>query len=186
MKKTMGILLIFLAVLWVPATAFMAWGPSYEGEPAMLSPNHISGAFVWHDASGFHLRTMTTGDTHTFSGTIHTNGHFVGVDDRFFRDKDYYHFTDGDTVEFQITTDGRTVGLDFDVADGDYMAFELKMDGGKLSPLQIFVGQSGWHPGDYKFTLNRPPYYYGDRYDRSVILVHPGWYGHWGWGYRHW
>jgi len=191
MKKTLGILLVFLAVICVPATAFMAWGPSYEGEPEMLAPNHISGAFAWHDTSGFHLRTTTTGDEHTFTGIIHTNGHFRGVDDRFFRDKDYYHFRDGDTVEFQFTTAGRTVGVDFDVDDGDYVAFEISMDGNKLSPLQIFVGRNGWHPGDYKFTLNRPPYYYDDRYNRSVIIVHPGWfgygYGYGGpWGHRHW
>lgn len=185
MKKSFGMLLIFLALTCIPATAFMAWGAGYEGEPEMLKPDHITGAFVWHDSGGFHLRTTTTGETHTFTGTIHTNGRFSGVDDRFFKDKDYFHFIDGDTVEFQFTTQGRTVGLDFDVFGGDYMAFEIRMDDNKLSPLQIYVGHDGWHPGDYKFTLNRPPYYSDGYYDRSVVIVRPGWYGHW-WGYRHW
>jgi len=183
MKKTFAFLLVFLAVICVPATAFMAWGPSYDGEPDALNPHHISGAFVWHDSSGFHLRTTTTGDEHTFTGTIHTNGHFLGIDDRFFKNKDYYHYKDQDTIEFQFTTDGRTVGIDFDVADGDFIAFEIYMDGNKISPLQIFVGHNGWHPGDYKFTLDRQPNYYEDR---NVVIVHPGWYGHGGWGYHHW
>jgi len=183
MKKKFSIFLVFIAIVCFPAIAFMSWGPSYEGEPDMLNPNHIIGAFVWHDTSGFHLRTTTTGDKHTFTGTIHTNGHFLGVDDRFFRDKDYYHYIDQDTIEVQFTTEGRTVGIDLDVADGDYMAFEINMDGNKISPMEIFIGHSGWHPGDYKFTLDRQTHYYDDR---SVVIVHPGWYGHWGWGYRRW
>ncbi|MDR3560314.1 MAG: hypothetical protein P4N59_02570 [Negativicutes bacterium] len=152
----------------------------------MLNPSHIIGAFVWHDSSGFHLRATTTGDKHTFTGTVHTNGHFRDIDDRFFRDKDYYHQRDGDTIDFQFTTEGRTVGIDFDVTDGDYMGFEIYLDGNKISPQQIFVGRNGWHPSDYKFNLNRPPYppYYYDDHDRSVIIVHPGWYGHW--GYHRW
>ncbi|VBB08138.1 Hypothetical protein LUCI_3403 [Lucifera butyrica] len=181
MKKSVVFLLILLSILYLPATALMAWAPNYEGEPDILNPNHISGAFVWHDYNGFHLRTTTVGDKHTFTGTIHTNGHFQNVDDRFFRDKDYYHLSDRDTVDFQFTTTGRTVGIDFDIADGDYLSLEIYMDGHKISPMDIYVGKDGWHPGKYKFTLNRLPYYYDER----VVIVHPRWHGYWGWGYHH-
>lgn len=185
MKKIFRIL-IFIIIICFPATAFMAWGPSYNGEPDALNPTHIRGTFVWHDQNGFHLRTTTTGDKHVFSGTIHTNGDFEDVSDRFFRDKDYYHFKNQDTIDFQFTTDGRTVGIDFNVADGDYMTFELYMDGNKIIPSDIYVGKDGWHPGDYKFTLDREHSYPYDNDEQSAVVINGGWYGGWydgGYGY---
>jgi hypothetical protein len=59
------------------------------------------------------------------------------------------------------------------------------MDGHKISPMDVYVGKDGWHPGDYKFTLDRPtsystyPTYYEG--DRPVVIVNGGW----GWGWRH-
>lgn len=178
MKKVFRIV-IFIAIICFPATAFMSWGPSYNGEPDALNPTHIRGTFVWHDQSGFHLRTTTTGDEHVFSGTVHTNGNFEAVNDRFFKDKDYYHFKGQGIIDFQFKTDGRTVGIDFNVADGDYMTFELYMDGNKISPKDIYVGKDGWHPGDYKFTLDHghsSPYNNGEQ---SIVIINDGWYGGW-------
>ena len=62
------------------------------------------------------------------------------------------------------------------------------MDGHKISPMDIYVGKDGWHPGDYKFTLDRPAYssypgYYSD--EHSVVFVHSGWYGYGYGGWRH-
>lgn len=184
MKNSFRILLILIALISFPATAFMSWGPSYEGEPDLLNPGHITGTFLWHDNSGFHLRTTTTGDKHIFTGTIHTNGRFKDISDRFFRVSDYYHQNDQDTIDFQFTTEGRSVGLDWDMLDGDFMAVELYMDGNKISPLSIYIGHDSWHPNGYKFTLDRQPYYSDDQ--RSVIFVHPHLGLGWGWGYHHW
>jgi len=184
MKKYIGFLLVVFSIIFLPATAFMA-PLNYMGEPDMLNPHHIRGVFVWRDIDGFHLRATTTGDEHVFSGTVHTNGCFEDISDRFFRGNDYYHLKDRDTIDFQLTTTGRTVGLDFNIADGDYTAFELYMDGHEISPLDIYVGKDGWHPGDYKFTLERPSYptYYGG--ERSVLVVNNGWFG-FGWHRHYW
>jgi hypothetical protein len=183
MKTIVGFLVTFFTIICLPATAFMT-SIDYDGEPTMLKPNHILGAFVWHDQDGFHLRTTAIRDEqHVFSGTIHTNGYFKDVDDRLFKDKDYYHLTDRDMIDFQFTTDGRSVGIDCDVADGDYMDVEIYIDGQKISPMDIYVGQDGWHPNDYKFTLDRPTYY---KDERSVVIIHDGWwYGHRGPRWRH-
>jgi len=184
MKKYVSFLLVFLTIVCLPATAFMA-SLNYEGQPDVLNPDHIRGVFVWRDSDGFHLRATTTGDEHVFTGTMHTNGYFDNVNDRFFKGNDYYHLKDRDTIEFQLTTEGRTVGLDFSIGNGDYTAFELYMDGHKISPMDVYVGKDGWHPGDYKFTLDRPtsystyPTYYEG--DRPVVIVNGGW----GWGWRH-
>jgi hypothetical protein len=184
MKKTFGFFLLLITLICLPATAFMASLNYDDGEPTMLKPNHIRGAFVWHDNAGFHLRTTAISDEqHVFTGTIHTNGYFKDVDDRFFRGDDYYHLTDRDTIDFQFTTDGRNVGIDYDVADSDYIAIEIYIDGQKISPMDIYVGKDGWHPNDYKFTLDRPTYY---RDERSVVIIHDGWwYGHWGPRWHH-
>lgn len=183
MKKVFSFLLVFATFFCFQSTAFMAWSPSYEGEPDVLSPHHILGIFAWHDNDGFHLRNTAIGENHVFSGKIHTNGYFKDVDDRLFRGDDYYHIKDRDTIDFQFTTDGRSVGIDFDVNDGDYMAFELYMDGHKISPLDVYIGQSSWHPNDYKFTLERPSYYSDER---PVVIVHGGWHGRWGRSWHHW
>jgi hypothetical protein len=184
MKKIWSCILVMTSILCFHATAFMAWSPNYDGEPDMLKPGHIIGAFVWRDNDGLHLRTTASGEEHTFTGTIHTNGYFKDINDRFFRGNDYYHLRDRDTVEFQFTTHDRTVGIDFNAFDGDYTAFEIYMDGQKISPMNIYVGQNGWHPGDYKFTLDHPPYYPDEQ--RPVVIVDSGWYGgHWGGYWRH-
>jgi len=183
MKKHFSFLVLLITFVCLPATAFMA-SLNYEGEPDMLNPNHILGAFAWHNNDGFHLRTTAIGEKHVFTGIIHTNGYFKDIDDRLFRDGDYYHLKDRDTIEFQFTTDNRSVGINFNVTNGDYTAFELYMDGHKISPMDVYVGKDGWHPGDYKFTLDRPAYpsYYND--ERSVVIVHDGWYG-FGWHHHH-
>jgi len=189
MKRIWSCLLIITSILCIHATAFMAWSPNYDGVPDVLSPGHVLGTFAWRDSGGFHLRATSLGEEHIFTGTIHTNGYFRDVTDRFFKGNDSYRLKDRDTVEFQFSTDGRTVGIDFDVVDGDYTAFEVYMDGQKISPMNIYVGRNGWHPSDYKFTLDRPPYY-RDGDERSVVIIDSGWYGRWGgprWGgpWRH-
>jgi hypothetical protein len=193
MKKTFGILAVIVAIIFCfPATAFMSRGPSFDGVPDMLDPGHICGTFVWHDSEGFHLRAMTAGGTHVFKGTIHTNGHFRKVTDRFFRGSDYYHFTDRNTIDFQLTTSGRTVGIDFGMADGNYTSFELYMDGHKISPMDIYVGKNGWHPGENKFSLHWEPCYHEGFGEHTVVVVHDDWYRGWHhgwhgyWGYHRW
>lgn len=184
MKKIFGFFLTFITIICLPAIASMA-SLNYDGAPTMLNPGHIRGAFMWRDNDGFHLRSTAIDDEqHVFTGTIHTNGYFTNVDDRFFRDKDYYHLMNRDTIDFQFTTDGRTVGIDCDVADGDYLAIEIYIDGHKISPMDIYVGKDGWHPNDYKFTLDRPTYHWDEH---SVVIIHDrGWYGHWGPRWHHW
>jgi hypothetical protein len=185
MKKIFGFFVAFITIICLPVTAFMS-SLNYDDEPTMLDPHHIRGAFIWHDNDGFHLRTTSiSNEEHVFTGTIHTNGYFKDVNDRFFRGKDFYHLTDRDTIDFQFTTDGRTVGLDYDVADGDFLAVEIYIDGHKISPMDIYVGKDGWHPNNYKFTLDRPTYYRDDQ-QRPVVIIHEGWwYGHWGPGWHH-
>lgn len=187
MKKIFGFFVALITIFSLPATAFMA-SINYDGEPTMLNPNHIRGAFIWHDSDGLHLRTTGIDDVpHVFTGTIHTNGYFKNVDDRFFRDKDYYHLIDQDTIEFQFTTDGRTVGIDPDVVNGDYIAVELYMDGRKISPMDVYIGKDGWHPNNYKFTLDRPSYpSYHSEDEHSVVIVHDGWWYGRGARWHHW
>lgn len=48
MKKHFSFLVLLITFVCLPATAFMA-PLNYEGEPDMLNPNHILGAFAWHN-----------------------------------------------------------------------------------------------------------------------------------------
>jgi len=186
MKKYLSFLCLFITIACLPVTAFMA-SLNCEGEPDMLNPKHIVGAFIWQDHDGFHLRTTTTGDQHVFTGNIHTNGHFEDINDisdRSFKGTDYYHIKDRDTIEFQFTTNGKKVGLDFNIDTGDYAAFELYIDGHKISPMEVYIGKDGWHPDDYKFTLDRLTHY-NDEYNK-VVIIHDGWWQGVGWDGPEW
>lgn len=196
MKKGMVLILAFLTMFCFTSYAFASYSPRLDGKPDAFDPGHSNGYFIWQDEKGLHLRTTTPGTEHVFSGTIHTDGTFENVWGKSRGAEDDFHVNeDRNNITFKFTSAGGADCIDLHVAEGSYVRFNLSMDGEDVDPANIFIGNSGWHPGSYKFTLRHDgdPEKYSD--DPTVIIVGGsywwpfpvywdhgywghGWYGH--------
>jgi hypothetical protein len=45
--------------------------------------------------------------------------------------------------------------VNFRIKDGSYVEFDLFVDGHPIRHRQIYIGNSGWHPDDHSFRLDR-------------------------------
>ncbi len=155
MKKMVSIWILALCVVAISSTAF-AWSPRVEGRPDIYDPGEMMGYFVWHDHHGFHVRTTTRGSEHHFSGEISTNGRIVGADGVRLEENDHYRVSPHQhKLKFDLDTQGGQDGLNFHIAGGDKVTFELYVDGHRVNPNRIFIGDRGLHPREGEFTLYR-------------------------------
>jgi hypothetical protein len=184
--------LFFVFTLWFSSNVF-ASPLVYEGVPAMLSPNHIVGVFIWRDdEENFHLSVSTAGEGHVFTGNVQTNGYFARIKGNNFKKNDnanQYTLKDRDKIEFQFTTEGKEFGMKFKISDATSVKFDLYMDGNKIIPANIYVGENGWHPNESQFTIDTTPlsFHEGDPANVNTVVVidtDPWWhYGEDPWGH---
>lgn len=155
MKKASMFLILVLTLLACSSYAF-AWSPRVEGKPDMFRPGEIKGYFIWHNENGLHIWTTTRGREHVFSGVIRTDGRFIDIKGQRLEHDDFYRVdNDRNRISFRDTTDGGIDGLNFKVANGSHVHFDLYMDGHKIDPQEIYIGNEGWHPEYSDFTLHR-------------------------------
>lgn len=188
MKKVTVFTLVLLTILCFASYASADYSPRFDGRPDAFDPGNSLGYFIWQDQDGLHLRTSTAGKIHVFSGTIRTDGEFEDTFSKSADPDDSFRVSDDrDMITFQFTNMGDTSGIDLHVCDGTYVTFNLSMDGDEIDPADIYVGETGWHPGDSKFTImhdDDPDYHYSD--NRTVIVIGgPCWWWGPGWGWHH-
>jgi hypothetical protein len=180
-KKWLILSLVGLLLIALTSSAF-AWSPKLEGKPDQFHPGGAKGYYIWHDDKGFHIWTATRGAEHVFSGVIRTDGNFAHVrgnrlekDDSFkdYSDRDDRHWFivsgkndkkhfiakgrnvdyANDKISFKFETAGGSDGINFRVKDGSSVTFELYMDGERVNPREIYIGDHGYHPNRSKFTI---------------------------------
>jgi len=156
MKKASIFLILVLTLLACSSYAF-AWSPRGEGKPDMFRPGEIKGYFIWHNEHGIHIWTTTRSREHVFSGVIRTDGKFIDVRGQRLEHDDFYKVdNDRNKIVFRdITAGGGIDGLNFKIVDGERVNFDLFMDGEKIDPREIYIGENGWHPAHSDFTLHR-------------------------------
>jgi hypothetical protein len=179
-KKWLILSLVGLLLMALTSSAF-AWSPKLEGRPDQFHPGGAKGYYIWHDDTGFHIWTTTRGAEHVFSGVIRTDGDFFRVrghrlenEDSFkdysdIRDRHWFnaetndkrHFIAkgrevdyaNDKIRFKFETAGGSDGLNFRVKDARSVTFELYMDGKRINPHEIYIGDHGYHPDRSQFTI---------------------------------
>jgi hypothetical protein len=155
MKKITMFLVLVFTLLMCSSFAF-AWSPRVDGRPDLFRPGETKGYFIWHNENGLHMQMTTRGKEHVFSGVIHTNGQFRDVKEKNLENGDFYKVSiDKDKIMFRTTTAGGIDGINFKIEGGDYVRFDLFMDGHKIDTREIYVGSKGWHPEHSDFTLHR-------------------------------
>lgn len=181
-------ILALLIVLCFASYAFAAQLPRLDGKPAAFKPGNSQGYFIWQDKEGLHVRTTTSERNHVFSGTIRTDGLFEDV---FGKNDDYFYVSDKrNKITFQFTDVGGSSGIDLYLKDGTYVTFVLSVDGDESNTNDIFIGEDGWHPASYKFTIRRDEDVDQHSDERTVVIVgRPGidWeLGAGPWPHLHW
>ncbi len=130
------------------------WPATVEGEPQRFDPGDRAGYRVWHDGSGWHLRTTTpnTGD-HVFVGRIRSADDVKIVAEYHDEARDKVRI-DGKVISFELHTHNRIDGLDFVVGCTDHVSFSLQADAPgqtRSSPVpadRIWLGRQGRAPGN--------------------------------------
>lgn len=155
MKKLFSVLVASLLVLVFCGSAF-AWAPRVEGKPDAFEQGKSRGYFIWHDDNGLHMWTTTRGQQHRFSGVIRTDGRIVDVQGKRLEGGDRFGVgPERHELKFDFETAGGDDGVNFRIEGGDRVNFELFIDGHRINPGEIHIGDRGWHPERSEFTLYR-------------------------------
>lgn len=139
-------------------------GASVEGAPAGFDPGDAGRTYVWHDATGWHLRTTDARPgAHHYSGTIAASpdAQFVDVAKVKF-DKGDSLWVDGHHVlHYAFTTYRGVDGLNFRVTacqadhSQEHLVFALHKDGTTDQPADIDLGAHRDHPSADPFVATR-------------------------------
>ncbi len=173
MKKWLSVILLAALTLGSASLTLAAWPSNFEGKPVKLLDGPNEGYFIWSDKDGLHLRVKTKGEAHVFSGRIYTNGNFDNILVKTFHDQDNFDNSGPNEIRFRLTATDKFAGIDFYVTEGQYVDFDLSMDGHKVDANRVFIGRDGWHPGDSKFTILCSD---GERPERSrTVIIFDGW-----------
>jgi hypothetical protein len=132
------------------------WPDSAEGQTVSFRAGAASGAYLWHDGKGWHLRVTHPGRKKVvFAGSVvsdrQISEHKVKDErnDRVVRSRDRKSFT------FQFRNYGRIDGIDFHSPCAGSLTITLKRAGAPLPPTAIYTGSKGAHPDANPVILTR-------------------------------
>jgi len=132
-----------------------AWPRSVQGMPT-LHAGSPAGDYLWHDATGWHLRVTHVGTAGVvFSGTIranhklHVTGYRLETGDKFTVS------ADGLSVSYRFVNHGRIDGLNFTTECATRLGISGRMSGALLPIRRIWIGHLGRHPLQNPFVILR-------------------------------
>jgi ABC-type transport system substrate-binding protein len=161
------------AMLVIPATTFAAstvsttaatvsscgeerWPASVQGQPATFFAGARAGDYIWHNATGWHLRFTHPGTARVvFSGTIVSNAALTVAPYRLEAGDTFALSADKKTLTYRFLNHGRIDGLDVRTACATRLWFRGSMAGVKLPTGRIWLGHAGRHPLQNPFVILR-------------------------------
>ena len=121
--------------------------PDALGGVPEIRPDAPTGYYIWRDEDGINLRTHGPRGYHHFVAVLHTDGVFRDVEPVANERGDAVRVTDrGHTLILNVHTYGRTDGVNFRVEGGDWLSFDLELDGRQAPTDHIFLGSMRSHP----------------------------------------
>jgi hypothetical protein len=132
------------------------WPASVQGQPASFVAGARAGDYIWHNATGWHLRFTHPGSARViFSGTIVANAPLTVVPYRLEGSDTFALSADHKTLTYRFTNYGRIDGLDFRTACASRLWIKGSMAGVKLPTGRIWIGRAGRHPLQNPFVILR-------------------------------
>jgi hypothetical protein len=132
------------------------WPASVQGKPSALHAGGRAGDYIWHDATGWHLRvTHASSSRLVFSGRITASAPMQVTP---------FHVEGGDsialsadkkTITYRFHNYGRVDGLDFRTDCARRLTFAGYAAGAKLPTGRFWLGHFGRHPLENPFVVIR-------------------------------
>ena len=146
-----------LLLVGINASSAFAWPDRLDGRPQQFEVGGDSAYYIWTDGENdFHLATTGPGPRREFVAIIHTDGEITDVDQRRLEGDDRFEVRDGgQELAVHFETFGQADNIQWKVRGGDHIAFNLRVDGHPIRPVNIYLGHEGYHPAGPVFRFQR-------------------------------
>jgi hypothetical protein len=140
-----------------PTCGLRRWDARVQGRPAGFSGGDRAGDYLWHDATGFHLRVTHRGDRKdVFTGAISADRPLVLRPVRLEGRDAVALSADRRTVFFRFYDYGHVDGVDFTTDCASRLVLsDLRVDAYRLGSGRVYLGRTGAHPAGIPVTLTR-------------------------------
>jgi hypothetical protein len=102
------------------------------------------------------LARAQPGPRREFVAIIHTDGEIMDVDQVKLEGDDNFEVRDGgQELAVHFETFGHADTIQWKVRGGDHIAFNLRVDGHPIRPVNIYLGHEGYHPAGPFFRVQR-------------------------------
>jgi hypothetical protein len=139
-----------------PVTCDGHWPAATQGVPSTWKAGAVAGTYIWHDATGLHLRVTHRGTAKlVFAGKI-VSDQPMRVQAVRLEGSDFVALSaDHKTITYRVSNYGRVDGLNFQTACAAKLTFTLSAGGERLPRWRIFIGRNGAHPLQNPFSVTR-------------------------------
>ncbi len=146
-----------LLLVGLTAGSAFAWPAWLDGRPEQFEVGGDSAYYVWTDGENdFHLATTGPGPARRFVAVIRTDGEIMDVDQVRLEDGDSYEVENGGhKLVARFETHGNVDTINWHVRGGTHVAFDLRVDGHPIRPVNIYLGRDGAHPNAPSFRVAR-------------------------------
>jgi hypothetical protein len=125
------------------------------GDPG-LQAGASSGARVWHDSSGWHVRVTHAGNgTQVFRGVVTSPQPITAHSYRFEKGDSFRVSNHGHTLAFTLVNHGAIDGIDFTDRCAINTGFTFSRDGHRLPAAAVYLGAAQAHPLGDPFLVQR-------------------------------
>jgi hypothetical protein len=132
------------------------WPASVQGVPTLFHAGAAAGDYLWHDATGWHLRVTHRGTGRVvFSGKIVSTAPMRAAPVRLEGGDLFALSADRLTLTYRFVNHGAVDGLNFQTACARRLTFTGWMNGTKLPIGRIWIGRANHHPLQNPFSVTR-------------------------------
>jgi hypothetical protein len=132
------------------------WPAGVQGVPTLWHAGAAAGDYLWHDATGWHLRVTHRGTGRVvFSGRIVASAPMTAAPVRLEAGDLFAFSADHLTLTYRFVNHGRVDGLNFRTDCARRITVAGGMDGSKLGVARIWIGRGNHHPLENPFVITR-------------------------------
>jgi hypothetical protein len=142
-----------MSIVLVSATVIAQTAKTFEGKPA-IKAGSITGAFIWKDNKGIHVRFTAKGKEQSFNGRVYlTKGKIDSVRPVMLEKGDTVKKnSSGNSIIFNLNNKKNIDGFDFSTKSKS-ITFSIKVNGGKLNSRNIMLGKNSSRPKSNPFIM---------------------------------
>lgn len=141
-----------------PATACTDghWPAVVQGRPVGFHAGARAGDYIWHDATGWHVRVTHPGSARVvFSGRVVASAPITFTPVMLEKVDTITLSADRKTLTYRFVNFGGIDGFNFTTSCASRVSFGGRLDGRLLPTSHIWVGAAGRHPLRNPFTVSR-------------------------------